>query len=181
MLGDPRNPYNLPPAFTAHADEAEPRDHGAAARRYVTAIAAFVQRHRHVLECHPVEFLTEQPMARLPAAWLEELPSLEDRLGHGLLVPEPEPAPEPSPEPEPEPSPEPEPEPSGGLLGFFRDARALQMPRQPAEVAGEPGYRPLAQELRMFTKPKKIHEVERLSNVVLAVSPAPALAFAPRP
>ena len=167
MLGDPRNPYNLPPAFAAHADEAEPRDHGAAARRYVTAIAAFVQRHRHVLECHPVEFLTEQPMARLPAAWLEELPSLEHRLGHGLLVAEPEPAPEP--------------EPSGGLLGFFRDARALQMPRQPAEVAGEPGYRSLAQELRMFTKPKKIHEVERLSNVVLAVSPAPALAFAPRP
>ena len=28
----------------------------------------------------------------------------------------------------------------------------------------------------MFTKPKKIHEVERLSNVVLGVSPAPALA-----
>ena len=59
-----------------------------------------------------------------------------------------------------------------GLLGFFQQARRLHMPRQPStelEVASASAssgatsmLEPLAQELRMFTNPKKIHEVERM-------------------
>jgi|EP01043_Picozoa_sp_COSAG02_P068518 hypothetical protein len=59
-----------------------------------------------------------------------------------------------------------------GLLGFFQQARRLHMPRQPsteleaatASASRDPPsvLQPLAQELRMFTNPKKIHEVERM-------------------
>jgi hypothetical protein len=61
---------------------------------------------------------------------------------------------------------------NAGLLGFFQQARCLHMPRQPStelEVASASAssgaasvLQPLAQELRMFTNPKKIHEVERM-------------------
>ena len=59
-----------------------------------------------------------------------------------------------------------------GLLGFFKQARALHMPRQPSRdlemVAAAADndstlvLQPLARQLRMFTNPKKIHEVERM-------------------
>ena len=59
-----------------------------------------------------------------------------------------------------------------GLLDFFEQARALHMPRQPSEdleITGAAAdsdsasvLQPLARELRMFTNPKKIHEVERM-------------------
>ena len=58
------------------------------------------------------------------------------------------------------------------MLGFFQQARRLHMPRQPsaelevvaASASSDPVsvLQPLAQELRMFTNPKKIHEVERM-------------------
>ena len=130
-------------------------------------------------------------MDRLPPAWLAELPAIEHRLGLNVLSLLAEPEGEESPsrgtngillgryaalhetvfvtalsirvcciagnE---------------GLLGFFQQARRLHMPRQPStelEVAVESAGRdpasllqPLAQELRMFTNPKKIHEVERM-------------------
>jgi hypothetical protein len=55
---------------------------------------------------------------------------------------------------------------------FFAVVRAHQMPRQPAAPqAGE--HRPaLADELRMFTKPKKVHEVECMSHALLAAAAA---------
>jgi hypothetical protein len=187
MLGAAHNPYNLPPAFVP-AQCTEQQEQTAAARRYIDTASEFLTSYRYVLEAHPVEFLIQRPMDRLPPAWLAELPEIEQELDLTVLLGE-----------QPDRSDGP---PAGrgasvtlnlgtqprlteaayrcpraagddaGLLGFFRKARALHMPRQPsaaleaavAAAGTDPSsvLQPLAQELRMFTNPKKIHEVERL-------------------
>ena len=190
MLGSASNPFNLPRDFVP-PPSAPPSQQNAAARRYIAAASSLLSTYRFLLETHPVEFLTQRPMDRLPPLWLAALPELEHRLSLNVLLAEPEGGESPSRctsgillrRNAAVPTKLSIPPLSGwmlvcciageqGLLGFFQQARRLHMPRQPStelEVAVESAGRdpasvlqPLAQELRMFTNPKKIHEVERM-------------------
>jgi hypothetical protein len=94
MLGCASNPFNLPPEFVPPAPlsglRVDQTQHTAAARRYIAAASSLLSSYRYILETHPVEFLTQRPMDRLPAAWLAELPELEDQLDLDVLIREPE-------------------------------------------------------------------------------------------
>lgn len=175
MLGAADNPLNLPPGFEPPGGGAATRpEHCAAGRRYIGACSRFLSRYRYVLEAHPVEFLIQKPMERLPEAWLAELasPGMEDELDLGVLLGEQPAAPAPAGAPAGaaagaagDLSSE-EGGDGGGLLGFFRAARGLQMLRRPSVelVADEKRMQPLAQELRMFTNPKKVRETETIQS-----------------
>jgi hypothetical protein len=90
MLGCASNPFNLPrdflPAPPCAALRVDQSQHNAAARRYIAAASSLLSSYRYILETHPVEFLTQRPMDRLPTAWLAELPELEDQLDLDVLI-----------------------------------------------------------------------------------------------
>ena len=70
--------------FYSHAPCSQTR--AIAARRYIAAATTLLSTYRYILETHPVEFLTQRPMDRLPPAWLAELPELEDQLDLDVLL-----------------------------------------------------------------------------------------------
>lgn len=85
MLGSANNPFNLPRDFVAPRS-ATTSEHTAAARRYIAAATSLLSTYRYILEAHPVEFLIQRPMDRLPAAWLAELPQIEHQLDLSVLL-----------------------------------------------------------------------------------------------
>ncbi|KAK3282089.1 hypothetical protein CYMTET_10161, partial [Cymbomonas tetramitiformis] len=160
------NPFNLPPAFVPASVLQEEstsksvllQQHVRAAHLYVEDLCFFIKEWRWLLDTHPNDFFTDDPMSRLPPSWQQhykDVPlgtaNLHFLNSDGCSS-------------------------SGGVHEFFYKAQRLSMPRQPyiftedfapKDPASLADPAPtLHAELRQGTKDKKAHEVERLARLV---------------
>jgi hypothetical protein len=159
------NPFNLPAAFVPQPAGDEDAStsafaaHVVAARGYAAALAAFLRDHGWLLEAHPVQLLTQQPLQRLPAAWRAELAASDP---HAWLA-------------EPAAGAQP-----GSLCEWFAHAAALAMPREPPAGGSEAlvfGKDASLQPQRkgagleaLHTSAKKAHELSRFASFLAALA-----------
>ena len=123
---------------------------------YAAAVAAFLQAHAWLYECHVVDFIVEDHWRHLPAEWREPLLASTDAELCGLPVGQLPPRGAEWP---------------ASLRGFVSRASALALPRSAVPPADAPSPPPcdgrLAAALARGMKLKKRHEVERLAGLVV--------------
>ena len=92
------NPFNLPAQFIPAADvgcsAADTNDghdeflrHRAAAVRYAAKISEFLSTYWFLLDIHHVQYLTRQPLSRLPIEWQAQLRSAPIGSAYKFLEP----------------------------------------------------------------------------------------------
>ena len=146
-LGSPSNAWNLPEAFTS--------DRSGGVQAYASAVGQFLQDILPLLHVHPVDFLTAAPMDGLRKEWMSaESVWMIEALDHPTVLL------------------------SGGeecprsqtgscVLSFFDRARQLRMPRHPTTNPVD-SEQAMNHAFKLFTSPKKIHEVDCMRLAVLA-------------